>query len=194
MYVLYYRTCGHKDYCGSQLGTLWTPTLIKMMSGVTSEIVFLPSWDISNNPTRPMISNKNMSRDRHHDIHYQTSRPTTEQTFLSSKESEFVSLFKINSRRNSLGPFSLKEGPFEKTNGMLIIIPNAITLGIENWELSEKVYFSTLGTEKITTISKWTINPMLHGGEHNQHAHVDDLAWHLGRRSKWAHISWLCFF
>ena len=38
MYI-YYHTCGHKDYCGSQLGTLWTPTLIKIMSGVISEIV-----------------------------------------------------------------------------------------------------------------------------------------------------------
>ena len=39
MYI-YYHTCGHKDYCGSQLGTLWTLwTLIKIMSGVISEIV-----------------------------------------------------------------------------------------------------------------------------------------------------------
>ena len=39
-----------------------------------------------------------------------------------------------------------------------------------------------------------TLNPILHGGGWNPHAHVDDLAWLLRGCPKWAHFSWLCFF
>ena len=38
------------------------------------------------------------------------------------------------------------------------------------------------------------LNPILHGGWFTEPPLVDDLSWFLGGCSKWAQISWLCFF
>ena len=41
---------------------------------------------------------------------------------------------------------------------------------------------------------KAKLNPILHGGWFTEPPLVDDLSWFLGGCSKWAQISWLCFF
>ena len=42
--------------------------------------------------------------------------------------------------------------------------------------------------------SYFCINPILHGGWFTEPPLVDDLSWFLSGCSKWAQISWLCFF
>ena len=54
--------------------------------------------------------------------------------------------------------------------------------------------FSQTTTIRCKSFVKVWLNPILHGGWFTEPPLVDDLSWFLSGCSKWAQISWLCFF